>query len=242
MSDMNVGGNSAAEVKDMNLLSRIIGVFISPVATFNAIAAKPKWLAPGIILILISLGTTYLLSPIISAEQKEKAVEQMEKRGMGQEQIDDAMEKSEQIMKISLYPTVVITAIIMFVITAAIWLFFGNVMLGGKAKFEQLLGVVVYRAFIPTVGMLIKVPLMISQKTMNVHFSLATFMPDSAQDTFLYKLLAQFELFNIWAIIALCIGVAVCAKLPIKKVWPLVAIIYVIWFLVTAGLSGLLGQ
>ncbi|HPG39720.1 MAG TPA: YIP1 family protein [bacterium] len=242
MSEINANGNSTAEAKDMSLLSRIIGVFVSPAATFNAIAAKPKWLVPGIILIIISLGTTYLLSPIISVEQRQKAVEQMEKRGMEQEQIDEAMAKSEQIMKISLYPTVVISSIIMFVLTAAIWLFFGNVVLGGKAKFEQLLGVVVYRAFIPTVGMLIKAPLMISQKTMNIHFSLATFMPDSAKDTFLYKVLAQFELFNIWAIIALCIGIAVCAKLPTKKVWPLVAIIYVIWFLASAGLAGLLGQ
>jgi len=227
--------NNPSEVKEMNMLSRIIGVFTSPGATFQSIARKPKWIVPGIIIILIGLGTTFLLRDVILQEQRVKTEEQLIKRGVDSSQMESILEKNQQITKIAMYPAVLITMAVMFVIVAAIWLFVANVVLGGQATFNQMLGVSVYRGFIPAVGGLIKAPLMISQNTVNIHFSLATFMPEEAVDTFLYKFLAQIELFNVWSIIVLCIGIAVVSKLNVKKVWPWVAIIYLLWFVGSAA-------
>ena len=234
--------NNPSDVKEMNLLSRIIGIFTSPGATFHAIAAKPKWIVPAIIIILISLGTTYLLRDVILQEQRVKTEEQLIKRGVDSSQKETILDKNEKITSIAMYPGALVVTAVMFVIVAAIWLFVSNVVLGGQATFNQMLGVSVYRGFIPLVGGLIKAPLMISQQTVNIHFSLATFMSEEATDTFLYKFLAQIELFNVWSIIVLCIGIAVVSKLNVKKVWPWVAIIYLLWFVGSASVSGLFGR
>ncbi|MBN2414079.1 YIP1 family protein [candidate division KSB1 bacterium] len=242
MTENNSQSNDPSAVKEMNLLNRIIGIFTSPGATFHAIAEKPKWVVPGIIIILLSLGTTFLLRDVILQEQRVKTEEQLLKRGIDSAQMETILDKNQQITKIAMYPGVLVTTAVMFVIVAAIWLFVSNIVLGGQATFNQMLGVSIYRGFIPLVGGLIKAPLMISQQTLNIHFSLATFMPDEAKETFLYKLLAQIELFNVWSIIVLCIGIAVVSKLNVKKVWPWVAIIYLLWFVGTSAVSGLLGR
>ena len=126
-------------------------------------------------------------------------------------------------------------------ILAAVWLFVSNVLLGGSSRYAQLLGVVVYAGFIGLLGFLIKLPIMLSQGTMNVHFSLATLMSDASKETFLYKLLANVELFNLWTIAVTSIGIALVAGLKTKKVWPWVALITVLYWVVAAAVGGAFG-
>ena len=86
-----------------------------------------------------------------------------------------------------------------------------------------------------------KLPIMLSQQTINVHFSLATFLSDSAQETFLYKFLSKIELFNIWFIAVLCIGIAVMINKDAKKIWPIVAGLYLVWYLGSSAVGGFFG-
>ena len=110
------------------------------------------------------------------------------------------------------------------------------------AELAQLLEVVSLSSLIPVLGMVIKIPIILSKETMNVHFSLAPFMSDSAKDTFLYKFLMNTDFFNIWYIAVLCIGIAVVGGLKVKKVWPVVVILLIVWYLATAALGNLFGQ
>ena len=128
---------------------------------------------------------------------------------MDQEQIDTAIERSQKVMGVMIYVGPVLFTFLMLAIGALIWMFVSNVILGGQTTFSQLLAVNVYRTFIVLLGSLIKLPIMLSQKTLNVHFSVAAFLPDASKDTLMYKLLAQLEVFNIWSIALLCIGIAI---------------------------------
>jgi hypothetical protein len=224
---------------DMNIFSRIWNVFVAPASTFEAVKVSPKWVVPLIISILIMGGAMHVLTPTVIEESKDKTVEQLEKRGMSDEQIDQALVQAEKMQKYMIVPSTVIASVIFTFLLAAIWLFVANVLAGGQAKYGQILGVYVYAGFIGLLGFLIKLPLMLSQHTMNIHFSPATFMSEASSDTFLYKLLAKFDLFGLWGIVVLGIGLAVVAGLKPKKVLPWVFILYVLWWVGSAALSNM---
>ena len=226
----------------MNLFSRIINVFFSPSKTFQAVSEKPKWVVPLIISLVLTFGAMYLLTPVIMVDQKSAMEEQMAERGMSSEQIDGAVEQAQKIQKYTIAPVTIVAGLAMTFIMAAIWLFFGNTILGGSSKYGQMLGVVAYSGFIGLLGLLIKMPIMLSQQTMNVHFSLATFMADASKNTFLYKLLANVEIFNVWTIVVYSIGIAIVAKLKVKSVWPWVLILTVLYWVAAAGLGSAFGQ
>ena len=230
-----------AESPQIGLLSRIVGTFTSPGRTAEAIGAKPNWLVPAIIIILLMLLFTYLAKPVIVQDTVTRIQQMMENKGVPQDQIDTVLNRIESSMGVRMFAGVTATTAFGIFIWAAIWLFISNIILGVQASYAQMLGINVYRYFITTIGLLIKLPIMLSKQTMNVHFSLATFLPDDQKTTFLYKMLMQVELFNIWAIVVLSIGIAVVSKLDTKKVWPWVVLVYVVWYVVQAALGSLFG-
>ncbi len=225
--------------KDMNLFARIWNVFVSPTSTFEAVKEKPKWVVPFIISILIMGGAMQILTPTVMEESKDKMIEQFEKRGMSDDQIDQALAQSTKWQKYTIVPSTIIVGAISVFILAAIWLFVTNVLSGGAAKYSQILGAYVYAGFIGLLGFLIKIPLMLSQGTMNIHFSFATFMSESASDSFLYKLLAKMDLFSVWGMVVLGIGLAIVGGLKPKKVLPWVIILFVLWWVGSAALSNM---
>lgn len=232
---------SATQNNSMGLIARIIGIFTSPGKTFLDIEARPAWLVPGIIILVLTLLFIFLADSVIIKESLEQQQIAMEKRGMTQEQIDEAAQRTAGFMKISIYGGAVVVTFISYFLWAAVLLFISNTILGGQAKYAQLLAVNVYRYFILMLGGFIKLPIILSKQTMNIHFSLATFMPDEQKTTFLYKLLAQIEFFNIWAVAVIAIGVGVMSRAGTKKSWPWVALVFVLWWVIQAGLGSMFG-
>ncbi len=241
MNETELNENAESQSQQMGLLSRIIVTFTSPSRAAEAIRAKPNWLIPAIIIVLLMLIFTYVAKPIIIQETVTRVQQMMQSKGAPQDQIDTVLNRIQTSMGIRMFVGVAITTVLGIFIWAAIWLFISNIILGAQASYVQMLGVNVYRYFITTIGLLIKLPIMLSKQTMNVHFSLATFLPDEQKTTFLYKMLMQVELFNIWAIIVISIGIAVVSKLDTKKVWPWVVLIYVVWYVAQAALGSMFG-
>jgi hypothetical protein len=241
MQENTTTGVPAANEGNMSFIQRVINVFVNPGTVFKAVREKPRWIAPAVLVLLLSLLLTWYITPVIEKEQQEKMVTQLEKRGMDQEKIDEAIQKSQTWMKYVMYPSALIGTLLMILAMAGIWLFVAKTLLGGQAAYAHMLEVVSLSMLIPTIGALIKAPIMMHKMTMNVHFSLATFLPDSARETFLYKVLMNTDFFNIWFIAVLCIGIATVAGLKVKKSWPVVAGLLVLWYLVTAGISSMMG-
>ncbi|MBD3383534.1 hypothetical protein GF407_01285 [candidate division KSB1 bacterium] len=223
----------------MGLFSRIINVFIAPGATFKAVKVKPAWLIPAIIYAVLAVGMTHLIKPVVMDVQKEKTVEALMERGMAEDQAEEIAEKNLGIGKILMYPMALIGSFVAFFVLAGIWLFVSNIILGGQAKYSQLLGVVVYKSFIDLLGGYIKVPVILSKESIDVHFSVAMFLQSS--ESFLYKFLSKVEVFNIWGIAVLCIGIAIMSNREVKKVVPWVIGVYVLYYVVSISIGSLVG-
>jgi len=80
---------------------------------------------------------------------------------------------------------------------------------------------------------IILLPMILSKKTMEVHFSLAAFMSADASETFLYQLLKKIDLFAFWQIVVAGIGVAVIYKFTTKKAIAMVASLYVLYMVIS---------
>lgn len=232
MESMNPAEQPA---KDMNIFSRIWNVFVAPASTFEAVKTSPKWVIPFLISAIISSIGTFVLIPVIMEENRDKIVEQFDNRNVPDEQRATAMKVQKYIILVS----GVVAGVALPFLLAAFWLFVVNVLSGGSAKYVQVLGAFIYTGFISVLGFLIKLPIIFSQRTVNVHFSPATFMGDAAKETFLYRLFAKFDLFSIWGMIVLAIGISIVAGLKPKKVMPWVVIIYLLWWVGTAALGNL---
>ncbi len=223
----------------MGLFSRIINVFIAPSATFKAVKVKPAWLIPAIIYAVLAVGMTHLIKPVVMDVQKEKTVEALMERGMAEDQAEEIAEKNLGFGKILMYPMALIGSFVAFFVLAGVWLFVSNIVLGGQAKYSQLLGVVVYKSFIDLLGGFIKVPVILSKESIDVHFSLAMFLQSS--EGFIYKFLSKIEVFNIWGIAVLCIGIAIVSNREVKKVVPWVIGVYVLYYVVSISIGSLVG-
>lgn len=226
---------------DLSLLQRIINVFVNPSTTFKAVKVRPSWLVPVLIILALTLMMTILLKPVILKEQYTRAVEKLEERGMNQEQIDMALEQNGKIMKYAFFPAAIIGVLISLLLSAAVWLFVSNTLLGGTSQYGQMLEISAYTSLITSLGGFVKLPIMLQKETINVHFSLATLMSDGAKNSFLYKFLVNTDLFNVWSIAVLCIAIAIVSGLKVKKVWPIVVILLLVWYIGTATLGKLFG-
>ena len=130
-------------------------------------------------------------------------------------------------------------AISVGVIVSAVYLFVGNVILGGKASFKKVLSVTSWSWLIFSLAGLVMLPLVLSQETMQISFSLATFMSDESKTTFLYKFLQKVEIFSIWWLAVYSIGLSVIYKMETKKMATAVAAVYLIYAVVGSALGAM---
>jgi len=108
MNDTELTDNTQSP--QMGLLNRIVGIFTSPGRTAEAIGAKPNWLVPAIIIVLLMLLFTYLAKPVIIQETITRVQQMMEGKGTPQDQIDTVLNRMQTSMGgIRMFVGVVVT-------------------------------------------------------------------------------------------------------------------------------------
>jgi len=231
--DQPMNTTSTTTPEAMGILSRIINVFVNPQKTFQAVKVKPAWIVPALIFVVIMglFGYIQMTNPGLVQAAKDLAMQKMEGKNLTPEQIDAAMAMADKFRAFTPIQNAIMPLLFFLFIGAGIWLFVGNTLLAGKATYGQMLGVTAYTLLVTGLGTLIKLPIVLAKGDLFVHFSLATFMPDSARETFLYKfLMSATDLFNLWTIALLSIGIAVVCDLKTSKVWPMVVAVNLIVF------------
>lgn len=219
------------------LWARIINVFVNPQKTFQAVKVKPDWLVPVLIFAAVMglFGYIQMTDPGLVQAAKTLTMDKLEGKNLTAEQIDAALAMGDKFRVFTPIQSVLFPLLMFVVIGAGVWLFIGNTLLGARARYGQMVSVTAYTLLITALGMLIKLPVMLSTSNLFVHFSLATFMPDSSRETFLYKfLMSATDLFSIWAMAVLSIGIAVICDLKINKVWPIVVVVNLLVFALSA--------
>lgn len=201
--------------KGKGLLARVVGVFFSPRATFEDIAARPRVLgvlALGLFVVVIGL---YLLLSTEVGQQAWLDQQVQQREAFGQTIPDAQYQGMERIapyigyIAAGLYlvfiPIVVVTL-------AGILLGVFNALLGGDATFKQVLAIVAHAGLITALQTIFALPLDYVRETLSSPTTLGVFVPFLEETNFLARLLGMIDLFQIWWLVVLAIGLGVLYK------------------------------
>jgi hypothetical protein len=215
-----------------SLLARVIGVFVSPRATYADVAAHPRWFGVMALGILLVAGSTFAF---LSTEVGQQAVldqqaQVLESFGVRlneaqQQQMESRMGSARYTSAVSQIVIIPLSA----AVAAGILLGIFTALLGGDATFKQVYSVVAHSGLIIALQTLFSLPLDYARETMSSPTNLAVFAPFLDEQTFLARLLGSIDLFHIWAIVSLAIGLGVLYR---RKTGPIALSFFVVYFVV----------
>lgn len=225
---------------DLGFLARWGNIYFSPKKTFEAVKLRPFWVVPMVLLILLGSGFYFWTSRARLSDTLEKMHKNERLMSLPAEQQQEIFDRVERQFKSPFWSVVgVVVAPIFFFLPAGILFFIGNVLMGGEARYVQILGAYVYTGFIGIPEMLVKGFLAAAKGTMNTPLSLAAFFPADQSETFAYRLVNGFDIFSIWFVAVLVVGLATVYNLKTGKVAGWIVPLWILWKVAFAALSGL---
>ncbi len=211
MNYADAGVNAPVSPKPLGVFERFIGVFTSPAATMRDIAAHPTWLPPMIIAVLVALVFSIFSQDLILERQRTEV------RKRNPEMTEQQLAVMEKMTKISTPIMAVVMTPIVYLLIGGVLLFTGNVLLGGEAKFKTLFATASWSGVISVLSTLINAPVMKARGVLESATSLAFLLPPEDNETPLYFLLSQIDLFTLWWVIVLGFGFSAAYKFTTQK-------------------------
>lgn len=197
------------------LLSRFIGIITSPRATFQNVVAHPRWFAMLALTIAITLACT--VGPMFTEWGRQAALDQQVQmmESFGRTVNDDMYAALQNQMRFAPYTTtagiLIMTPVFLLLVCGILYAVF-NAAMGGNATFKQLLSVVVHAGVISALAQLFAAPLNYARGSMSSATNLAVLLPMLDESSFAAKFLGMIDLFMVWYVVVLAIGLGVLYK------------------------------
>lgn len=233
----NTSAASTVAPGPAGLLTRFVGIITSPKATFERVVAHPRWL--GMFALTTMIVVVCTAGPMFTEWGQQAAldmqVQQMESFGM---QVDDEQYARMQAgMQFGAYTSAVgiliITPIFLLIISGILYAVF-NAAMGGNASFKQLFTVVVHAGVISALAQLFAAPLNYARGSMTSSTNLAVLLPMLDESSFLAQLLGMIDLFMIWYVVVLAIGLAVLNK---RRTQPIAISLFAVYAVIAVGFA-----
>jgi len=221
------------------MIKKLIYVFWEPAVTFESIKEKCNWIDVLLPILLVSIATWISIPHVtpISIEAQKEYIESSSR--LSDVQKEAALEKTNKGRNpVLAYIFTPVTIFLKYLIIALVMWFAGNFILGGEAGFVTIFAMTAYSSLIDLIATVIKVPLIVSQQSLDIYTSLALFFNES--QTFLFRLMKNIDVFAAWKVILLSMGLSVIYKAKIGKSFYTVSIIWLIYCVIASALGGLL--
>jgi hypothetical protein len=225
-----------------SLIARLSGVLLGPRKAYGEVAARPRWLgALAVVLAIMATCSIVFFSTEIGRQalfdQQIRAVESLGiKLPDASYQLLEERTLSPSTPYITAAGQVVFVPIFMLVIAGIVIAVF-NAVLGGSGTFKQAFAVVAHSGVIIAVQQLFVYPLDYARESLSSATSLAVFLPFLDDTTFPARLLAGIDLFLIWWIVNLAIGLGVLYKRRTAPIAVGILGVYLAIALVIAGVK-----
>jgi hypothetical protein len=220
---------------------RLIGVLISPRKTFEAIAARPTWVAAALALVVVVATVGYLAAERMDWDDVMRGQLAQSGQEVPAEVIDRQvalMEKSGSL--ISLFTGV--GPVVLALIAAALFLLAFRLLGSEKLDFVSSFSVVLHSCMPVVVGALLSLPVILSKTT--IGFEQATrgylmsnlaFLAGDETAPALRALLARLDFFSIWILVLLILGYRVVARVSTKAASATVILLWLILVGIAVG-------
>ncbi len=229
---------SPAAAEPLPFVKRIVGVVVGPGDTMASVAAHPRWLdVLAFTTVVVALGFVWFLSTEIGkTAYVDQAVASMEAFGRTvNEDMYAVVQRQAE------YARWIQGASILFfspLVTAAVaGILFGVfAVLGGEARYPQVLAVVSHASVISLLQTVFTLPLNYQRQTMSSATNLSVFFPNLADGSFLASLLGVIDLFWIWYLVVLAIGLAAVYR----RKWTSIAVsLFTVYGLIGLGIAAI---
>ncbi|MGH9488204.1 MAG: YIP1 family protein [Terriglobales bacterium] len=244
--DIPLATGKTAPPKRTTSLSRLFSVFASPGATFNELSEDPHFILCWCVEIVISFifGVTLVNRIGVYTMARTALAQSPNTQALSAAQLQTTLKVMAVGMKISFLAAPVLT-IIYILIIAAIFLGLANFLLGYQANYKQSLAMVSYAFLAMTLYSIIEFIVVLAspnptslQFTNLVGTNIGFYLDKNTTSKFLYALGTHVDLFAIWTVILLGVGLA---KLGGKKgrVGASTSVVVALWLLCILIFSGL---
>jgi hypothetical protein len=205
-------------------VARFFGVLLSPTETFRAVVAKPTWLVVALIVIALTGGTQFWFQSTDVGRQAtlDETLRKSEAFGFKLEGAAyDSVRKSimePSTLRVAFSAvTMVVAPLVMWAILAGI-LFLVFASTGGQAAFKQVFAVVVHSSVVSAVGTIIMTPVNYFRESLSSATNLGVFLPFLPEGNFFARLAGMVDVFVVWWVMVLAIGLAVCYRKKTRNV------------------------
>lgn len=235
----------------INSFARIIGVLFSPKATFASIAARPTWILPVLIAVVLGFCFTTVISKhigwtdLIRQQIAASPSAQKQIESLPADQRDQALASRAKVMPYIFYSLNAVAPFIGVLLFAAIFMGIFNVVLGARIGFKTSLGVMSY-AWIPQIiAILVAIPILLAKDPSTIG-DINNFMASNpgvllSDDSpkWLVALLSSFDIFSFWTIITLSFGFSAAdsKKVTFGKALGTIIIVWLFYVAAKVGLT-----
>ena len=219
MTDVASVSDSVQNKPDPGLFARLIGVLFSPKETFAAIVARPRWLAVMVVTLVMSSAAYYVI--LSSQDMQDAIVDQqvraMESRGnvVSDQQIAN-IERFIGYLPVGYAVGIFVLGPLFGAAIAGIVTGIFTALMGGNGTFKQVFAVMNHAGFIPAISALfIAGMLAVGAKPIGARppgANLGVFLPMLEETSFLAVLLRSIDMFLLWWMVVLAIGLGVLYK------------------------------
>jgi len=195
-----------------SLVARFIGVITAPKATFVSVVAHPKWF--GMLALTTLIVAFFSALPMTTEAGRQAAIDQqvetMKSFGMEvNDQMYAQMEKRSAMMPYTTGGSVLFISPIMAVIIAGILFAIFNAAMGGEAKFKQVFAVLVHAGAVSALSTVFSGIVNYFRGGMGSAANLGALLPMLPERSFVANLLGTVDVFLVWYVIVLAMGLAV---------------------------------
>ncbi len=218
------------------LPARLVGVLLSPQQTFERIAGRPTWFGALAVVTLVVAAVNYafLQTEVGRVALLDQQVRQMESFGMTVSGAAyDEMQRNIGMAVLfgGIGPLVMIPIVTMGLAGLLYGVF---TVLGGGATFRQVAAVVTHSGAVSILQQLFLAPLNYARESLSGATNLAIFVPFLDEGHFVSRFLGAIDLFIIWWLAVLAIGLSVIYRKRVSAVFWSFMGIYVVIALVIA--------
>ncbi|RMF10526.1 MAG: hypothetical protein D6762_01330 [Candidatus Neomarinimicrobiota bacterium] len=237
----------------MNLLTSLPNLLIAPGDFFTAFrteaedpeqAGTTRLFGPPLaVLVLLGLVSMFFLQDLVKDVQFEQAVSRIENNSRLTEEkkeelmldMKDRFEHPSTALKVLTWGSSAVSLPIRSAVMALMALLIGNFIFGGNVRYGVLFGMTAWAYLINVIELIVKVPLMLKQWTVEVYTGLGL-LGIGEPGSFLGSFLGQIDLFSLWRIVLISIGMGILYRQTTTKYLVALLVLWLLQITVTSGL------
>ncbi|HUO29540.1 MAG TPA: Yip1 family protein [Bryobacteraceae bacterium] len=232
-------------------LGRITGVYLDPKKAFTDIVARPGWIVPAVLLIVVAVAFTYTYTTKIGWDRYFHQIAETNTRmqQLDPQQRENAIQQQTKFAPIGGYVFSVIGIPVSMLIVGGVLLLVGKMGGASSLRYKQTLGIASYGMLPGLISSILAIVVMFLKNPDDFNlqnplaFNLGAFLaPPPNTGKFVYGVAKSFDLFTIWMILLMAVGLSVASKkMAFSKAVILIVVPWLIWVLATSGLAGMFG-